>query len=310
MVVPATIDNTLGALYITVIITSLLFGVGIIQSWVYFQYKRKDDHWGQVLLVACITVLDIAQQSLICHAVYGYAVTGHGDPTAMLKMQKTIIIELFFGGAIALSVQQFYCWRIWKLSNSWIIGILVALPSFAYFVFTYVYTALTMNFASLSQLITVENLATALNILGAVSDSVITLAMIFCLHTNKTEYKRTTDLINRLIFLACSTGIPTTLCSIVDVICLNTMPQTWVYMCFFLIMDRLYTNCLLVTLNSRDYIRNQTDWGDSTSTDLTASIPRIAHPGSLCSAHDGAQFVLDTMPGIKARKEADGIKFV
>ncbi|KAF7340548.1 hypothetical protein MSAN_02126300 [Mycena sanguinolenta] len=143
MAVPATIDNTLGALYITVVITSLLFGVGIIQSWIYFQEKRKEDHWFLVLFVACVNVMDIVQQSLICHAVYRYAVTGHDDPTAMLKMQKTIMIELYFGGVIALLVQQLYCWRIWKLSKNWMIGMLVALPSAAYFVLTYVYTALT-----------------------------------------------------------------------------------------------------------------------------------------------------------------------
>ncbi|KAF8187615.1 hypothetical protein K438DRAFT_1972755 [Mycena galopus ATCC 62051] len=265
MAVLATIDNTLGALYITVIITSLLFGAGLIQFWIYFQNKKKGDHWALVLLVSCVSILDVVQQALICHAVYGYAVTGHGDPAAMSKMQKTIMIELFFGGAIALSVQQLYCWRIWKLSQSVAVATFVSLPSWAYFVMTYG----AMNFKSLDELITREGLATGLNILGAVSDSAITLAMIVCLHRTKTEFKKTTDLLNRLIFLVCSTGIPTTICSIADVICLNTMPQTWIYMCFFLIMDRLYTTCLLVTLNSRDHIRSGTDQLDSWDTMIT-----------------------------------------
>ncbi|KAJ7325858.1 hypothetical protein DFH08DRAFT_816934 [Mycena albidolilacea] len=266
MVVPATIDNTLrftvrlGALFIVVIITSILYGgaitkmryedsdtekqtkAGLIQCWIYFQNKPKGDHWSLALLVASVTILDTVQQGLICHAVYGYAVTGHGDPTSMLKMQKcvhrpvsnlpihkaqyrTIMIELFFGGALALSVILL---ANLEISNIW------------------------MDFESLAELIKQKRLATTLNIFGAVSDLVITVIM--------------------LIFMACSTGIPTTLCSIADVICPHNKYFQWTV--HRVLTPAVYTNCLLVTFNARDYIRNGAN--GFSSMEMTVTMPEVA----------------------------------
>ncbi|EEB87756.1 hypothetical protein MPER_14767, partial [Moniliophthora perniciosa FA553] len=72
----------------------------MLQGWIYFRKYNYGDHWSVRLLIAFILVCDTIQEAMICEAVYKYAVTMHGDPNAMTHMVKTILIELFFAGAI------------------------------------------------------------------------------------------------------------------------------------------------------------------------------------------------------------------
>ncbi|KAL0575445.1 hypothetical protein V5O48_006536 [Marasmius crinis-equi] len=251
-----TIDNTLGLLFNVAIITAALWGAGTLQGWMYFRKYNKTDPLTTRLLIAFIMLADTIQEAMICEAVYKYAVTMHNDPLAMTHMVKTILIELFFAGAIGFAVQQFYCYRIYLLSNRnvWLAGG-VSLLSFVSLGLIIGYTIVTLQYNNLGELVKQADWATALNVMSAATDIGITVAMISCLHGKKTGFKKSTDIINRMIIFTFNTGILTSLLSIADVIALNTMPNTFIYMGFFLIRDRFYTNSILVTLNSRRYIK-------------------------------------------------------
>ncbi|KAF9257589.1 hypothetical protein L218DRAFT_965181 [Marasmius fiardii PR-910] len=264
-----TIDNTLGLLFNVAIITAALWGAGSLQGWFYFRKYNSRDPLGTRLLIAFIMVADTIQEAMICEAVYKYAVTMHDDPTAMQHMVKTILIELFFAGAIGFAVQQFYVYRIFRLSNNnYFIAGAVSLLSLASLALIWGYTIVTLSYSSLSELIRQAHWATALNVMSAATDLAITVAMIWCLQDKKTGFKKSTDIINRMIVFTFNTGILTTLLSIADVIALNTMPNTFIYMGFFLIRDRFYTNSILVTLNSREYIKGGTIASDHETISL------------------------------------------
>ncbi|KAF5366420.1 hypothetical protein D9758_009788 [Tetrapyrgos nigripes] len=93
--------------------------------------------------------------------------------------------------------------------------------------------------------------------------------MIILFQRAKTGFKRTTDLLNRLILFSVNTGLPTSLTSIITVVLLEAAPGTFIYIFYH---DRtVYTNCLLITLNGREQIRNASQ---STSTgEFGMSIP-------------------------------------
>ncbi|KAJ7719208.1 hypothetical protein B0H14DRAFT_2643074 [Mycena olivaceomarginata] len=74
------------------------------------------------------------------------------------------------------------------------------------------------------------------------------------------------------IFMACSTGIPTSLCSIADVICPHNKYFQWTVRRVF--TPAVYTNCLLVTLNARDHIRNGSN--GFSSMEMTVTMPEVA----------------------------------
>ncbi|KAJ3987981.1 hypothetical protein F5890DRAFT_623292 [Lentinula detonsa] len=106
--------------------------------------------------------------------------------------------------------------------------------------------------------------------------------MIWLLQRSKTGFKNTTDVLNRLIVFTFNTGVP----------------GTFIYIFVYVSMGRFYTNCLLVTLNSRDYIRQGlSSNGASTSENYAMSIPnnalesRLEFAGTDSTAEDLPQLV-------------------
>ncbi|KAJ7485702.1 hypothetical protein FB451DRAFT_1168932 [Mycena latifolia] len=97
---------------------------------------------------------------------------------------------------------------------------------------------LSLKFNSTADFVTAQNLALAVNLVGALVDSVISVIMIFLLHAQKGGNRKTTDLLNRLDTFQTHQSIryPN------ERVCTS-------------IRNIMYTNSLLVTLNARDYIR-------------------------------------------------------
>ncbi|KAJ7442172.1 hypothetical protein B0H11DRAFT_1932496 [Mycena galericulata] len=185
--------------------------------------------------------------------VYTYIITNFGNPDVLSHLVKTLVIEVFFENFIALAVQFFYCYRVFRLSNgNWAVsGCLISNP------------LLTKRFikwhswlTKIADLGAVKTLSMSCNIATAVTDVLITSVLIYYLATAKKGLKQTDHMINRLIAFTFNTGIPTSLCGVAACIAINVSPDTFIYMFWFIMFGRLYTNTLLVTLNTRNYIRS------------------------------------------------------
>ncbi|KAF8882786.1 hypothetical protein CPB85DRAFT_1459962 [Mucidula mucida] len=254
--VPATLDNTLGVLYDASLISSALYGAGCLQAWFYFRKYCKRDSWPIRSVVAFILICDTVQMCLLSTSVYKYTVTNHGDDAALNVIERSLMVELFFSGGIAIATQMFYAWRILALSSNWVLTIAVALLGWTSFVALYVYTIIILHeYKFMADINSQLPLSMTLNACGAACDVAITVGIIFYLERSKTGFQKSTDMINRLIVFTFNTGIPTTLCQITALITQLTLPNTSVYIFFYLLMGRFYTNSILVTLNSREYIR-------------------------------------------------------
>ncbi|KAF7308774.1 hypothetical protein MKEN_01076600 [Mycena kentingensis (nom. inval.)] len=256
MTVPATLDNTYGLLFLATIVSSALYGTGILQFWMYIRkYHKKDSILLQALVVS-VLICDTIQQALLCHAVYEYLVTSIGDPLILPSVVQTLMIELFFSCAIATMVQQFYCWRIYRIGKNIALAAGVSLVSWTSCVVLIIYSVNAVQLTEFSQVITLEKLSIAANSLSAGTDVVISGTLVVLLHVSKTGFKRSTDLINRLIVFTFNTGLPTSVTALLATICIVAFPNTFLYIFWFLLLGRFYTNSLLVTLNSREYIKS------------------------------------------------------
>ncbi|KAJ6503669.1 hypothetical protein C8R45DRAFT_1091449 [Mycena sanguinolenta] len=101
-----------------------------------------------------------------------------------------------------------------------------------------------------------ETLSMTCNIAATVTDALISIVLAYYLYISKTGFRQTDDLINRLIAFTFNTGLPTTFCAVATCISISVWPQTFIYIFWFILQGRFYTNTLLVTLNMRDYIRS------------------------------------------------------
>ncbi|KAJ7703525.1 hypothetical protein B0H17DRAFT_1194059 [Mycena rosella] len=138
-------------------------------------------------------------------------------------------------------VRNFSAYRIYRLSTgNWILAGLVTLPSLAVFGSSLYYAAVALGYQDITELEHLKNIALEIAVLGA--DELL----IVC-HRSEV-YK---------IIFTLSSGIPTSFASIASATSLAVSPDTFVYFFWFTLLGGLYTNSMLVTLNSREYIRSR-----------------------------------------------------
>lgn len=222
--------------------------------------------------------------ALLSACVYLYSVTNQGNAAIMLQIEPTLIIEIIFSNLIAVFVQLFYVHRIWMLSiDRWYrypMTIFVALLSVGSFVTLNVYCAKALMFATFAEFASLKTLSMSINIMAAVTDVVISLCLVYLLRlsANRSGFKRTNDMINRMIVFTFNTGLPTSVGALMACVSINAWPNTFIYMFFFLMLGRFYTNSLLVTLNSRDYIRRAAN-GDVHQDSYSLSLQNATNHG-------------------------------
>ncbi|KAJ3729887.1 hypothetical protein C8R42DRAFT_177498 [Lentinula raphanica] len=256
----ASMNTTFGMLFDAVVVGAALYGAGCVQGYMYFRKYHKTDPWYLKLLVGFILVCDTFQVGILTACVY-----------------HTLIIEIFFSDAIALAVQMFYCWRLWRLSQgNYFVVIPLIMFSLGAFLSLLVYSCLSLQFSTFEELTSLKNLSMTCNILAAVSDILISSAMVLFLQKAKNSHKSTNSMLNRLIIFTFNTGLPVSFCALWACISINAWPTTFIYMFFFLLQGRLYTNSLLVSLNSRNYIKK----GKNVLTETAPSYVMRPYPDS------------------------------
>ncbi|KAJ6568574.1 hypothetical protein B0H19DRAFT_1256327 [Mycena capillaripes] len=247
-----TIDNTYGVLLLSIVISSVLYGAGILQFWIYIRNYHAKDSLILTSLVSAVLICDTCQLAFLCHGVSSVT-----NPEIPLSVVNSLMIEVFFSCAIATLVQQFYCWRIYKIGSKLLLPAVVSLFSCASSAALIAYGAKAVQLKFLFQVI--EMKARTYACFYQFADVAISVSMVILLQASKTGYPRTTDLINRLMIFTFNTGLPPAISAILCAVTNILYPNTFIYIFFFMILGRLYTNSLLVTLNSRDYIRGASD---------------------------------------------------
>jgi len=102
-------------------------------------------------------------------------------------------------------------------------------------------------------------------------DVAITLSLFYFLRKSKTGFKRTDNVIERLIRTAIETASIGAIFCIIDVIVFTTRIETNLHFFFALPQGRIYTNTLMMTLNSRANLREEMNSSGVHSFNVTGS---------------------------------------
>jgi len=125
------------------------------------------------------------------------------------------------------------------------------------FVSSIVFAAKALPMSTFVELTTLRPLSVTVNALGAASDVLITVVLCTLLHRARTGIRSSDTMINILIAFSVQTGMLTSLCAIASLIAITALPNSFIYICFYFFMGRLYCNSLLATLNVRGTIRER-----------------------------------------------------
>ncbi|RDX47541.1 hypothetical protein OH76DRAFT_1484668 [Lentinus brumalis] len=207
-------------------------------------------------LVATVFVMETMHQGVITYTIYTYLVTDYANEDALDRIIKALVIMVIMEAVTALIVQSFFAMRIHRLSTNKFVVLPVIALTVTEFCVSVAYAVKAVFYKTFPELAKHKGLSLAMNVSAALTD--VTIAAILCtiLQRSKTGYERSDRLVNKLMAFTINTGLVTSTCACVSLITYLARPGSFVYMSFFLLMGRLYSNSLLATLNARQRFRD------------------------------------------------------
>ncbi|KAJ3892555.1 hypothetical protein GG344DRAFT_64536 [Lentinula edodes] len=100
----ATLDNTMGAMFIGVLFAAVLYGAACIQTWYYYIHQK--DRWPLRFLVAAVMIVDTLHQALIAHTVSWLIESGNVERLtnfATFLLVAAEFVSVFVFGVIGLT---------------------------------------------------------------------------------------------------------------------------------------------------------------------------------------------------------------
>lgn len=267
-------NNTLGALFIGSAVSTALYGVVCMQTFVYFTSRRaKVDNWFLRGLVSLVFVLDTVHTVFYLAALYKYLITDFVNPLALLAGGPTsgskliLLDEVLFAIAVILLIQMFFCRRLWVISatafNVPVRVALVALAGALSLLSCGAWSAVSIvGYNQHSTIMTdpSANFELSLKIStasGIVFDAIVTTALATSLYRAKSGIRKSNHVINMIIAWTVNTNLITTLLSLAQLITFLAFPHTTIYGGIVLVLPKSYINSFLATLNSREFFQRK-----------------------------------------------------
>ncbi|THH10640.1 hypothetical protein EW146_g8311 [Bondarzewia mesenterica] len=229
--------------------------------------------------VSLLWVLDALQLFLISHALY-YFLVSHFNQADVLEVSIwSLNLEIGVSVVITFIVRSFFTVRLWHLSEkNKVLVVLIIILSLAQ---VGEYDSLQVARSSVVDQyspVTLEGLGLAMCALTFVvmrfdrlptfmaplsvqmaaavaADVMITGPLVYYLNRNRTGFRKTNSLINRLILWSVNTALLTGVFELLQLLTWVTMTDTLVFLGFHLVLGKLYTNSMLAMLNGRKSLR-------------------------------------------------------
>ncbi|EIW57884.1 uncharacterized protein TRAVEDRAFT_29797 [Trametes versicolor FP-101664 SS1] len=251
-----SLGGTLGVTFIGVCVSSMLYGVTCLQTFTYYRSaKAKNDGWLLWSLVAALLAFDSAHQAVVIHAVYNYLVLDFANPFKVINLVWSIPTEVVLNAILALILNGFLTFRLWKLSTRYYLTAIAATLSIGNFGTNLPYAIRGFQY---NNIFAAETILRTQGIAGlcisVTTEAMISFSLAYYLHRRRTGLRKSNDIITKLIALTVTTGMLTTLFNVADLIAYVTAHDNLYVLFFNFMLGKLYANSLLTSLNSRDYV--------------------------------------------------------
>ncbi|KAG9315961.1 hypothetical protein JVU11DRAFT_3616 [Chiua virens] len=274
-VIPS-VDNTLGALFVGFSLSTVLFGMFLLQASNYYRQYHLDKT-GYKIIVALLLVLETAHQAFIAHSLYYYTVTNflnvlalEGKPLWSLVVRKPfrgglfLIIttlsqfQLVIGAVVGTIVKFLFTLRVWRFSygNIWLTASLLLL-NFGQLALAIVYACKCYALTALPDLVNLRVLGVIALGIGVVNDIGIAIALCYFLQSMRLRYAQSDSVIRRLTLYALNTGVLTSTLSFTTLILCNFMPANFIFVGCYFVLSKVYAVSFVAALSTRQTARDQ-----------------------------------------------------
>ncbi|KAJ6546311.1 hypothetical protein B0H10DRAFT_2447623 [Mycena sp. CBHHK59/15] len=244
-----------GALMLTFLADWGLFGALTVQLYLYYQAFPNDRWFTKCLVytVYSIQVVQIVMTTIDAFRIFGY---GFRDVSALTKVNFSWFSVPVIIGLVSFIVQSFYAFRIYVLSRSRIIPVLIVGASLAISVNAFITGRFTLEAGDVTILNNLRD-STPLGVYlsgAALIDITIAVCMIYYLTINDTGFRQTHAIISKLVRLTIETNSLTASVALTTLILYFVFPGKVYYAAPANLMPMLYANTMSAVLNSRFHI--------------------------------------------------------
>ncbi|THV01505.1 hypothetical protein K435DRAFT_836797 [Dendrothele bispora CBS 962.96] len=245
----------LGLIELAIVISSVLYGISLIQTYNYFTAAFKNDKFPLKLMVGILIVFETAHTISLWIYLYRLTVLDFQNTIALSVYSWDVRISIIFAGILCLIAQVFYSYRVFILSQMrYYFSIYTILAVFRFgFSITLAVLPVPDITGPVSQFpwLMISGCA-----LGAFIDLSNAIALcIFLRNKQSSAMESTNQLINKLILWGIQTGLLTSICNVLQLIMLIAMRDNFTWFFFFIQSAKLYTNVVLASLNGRISLR-------------------------------------------------------
>ncbi|KAJ7199954.1 hypothetical protein GGX14DRAFT_372671 [Mycena pura] len=291
-----------GPMLVGVFFNMMLYGVLVGQVHTYFQVYRKDALWMR-LFVAYLFVMETVNTALDITIMYEPLILRYGEkpvffPTVFMTEPLTLVL-------ISAPIQVFFAWRMYTLIKNWWLPAIVcvlALGNFGGGIWLSTRVQMLRLFAKKPLL---HNPALMMFSASCAADIIIAVTLVRTLSSKKTGFLATDTVVDKIIRVTIQTGMATAILAILDIATFMTLPHQAVNFVWDLALSKLYSNCLLSSLNARNQLNAQSH--ASTFQQLAIRSPQSNKQGFLDTTQGSAgTLTYDELRG-RGRDAAYGI---
>jgi len=246
-----------------------LFGILSTQVFIYYQAFPRDKPLLKALVYS-VYILEVAQTVLLMENAWRVFASGFGNIDEFDKVETSWLSVGILGGIVAFMVQSFYAYRIYVLSQSRVVAgiiLIMALASYSGSLATSISLEQARIFSKLFlQQSRIFGLFGLWQSAGTTCDVLIAACMTYYLkRLSQGGMAQTQRVVARLLRLTVETGAVTATISIISVAVYYSFTQFQYYEVPLSAIAKLYSNTMLVAVNSRVRFRvmsESTTWKD------------------------------------------------
>ncbi|KAE9387972.1 hypothetical protein BT96DRAFT_981210 [Gymnopus androsaceus JB14] len=250
----STLDVTIGALQIAVLVAVYQFGIVCVQIFLFFRNFPKENIVTKCLVGLTALTL-IGEMISVTDFIYTLTIKGYGNIKFLSKPPELPASTIFCGTTGCVLVQILFVMRVQRLSK---------LPGWVFIPFWVLITVRESLLAAVAGLMAQSGsldaflekyswLLTSILVLAMVLDIALSasLGTLLFRERRNTPVARTAAMLERIIMYSLGTGLLPSVGSIAVVIAFRTMPHNLIWAAMYLNLPMAYANCGLLLLNSR-----------------------------------------------------------
>lgn len=241
--------SQLGPLLVSLVLSGILCGCALVQTYVYYKLFPKDS-WKIRTLVAFEMTLQIVHLASLLLGVWQTVMTHYAQRPRILVVAMAAVISTVFSGPIAFCTQAFFVFRLYSFTHKKALPLFCSFLVVIRFVFTLAASISTIMANGLSPQ-PWKWFIVCLLFTTVCADTTIAVSMSYYLKASEPGFRQTSRVVDRMVLYIAATGIITSISALASGISFLVAPGVYIWLGFFIVGSGLYTNSLLAALNAR-----------------------------------------------------------